>query len=303
MTTTALYTCRYCRLSGDPSGVTCPNCGAPIDARAIVSRTGWLQQPPIPDLARIQFGQSRVQIGGSQVPVADFELAGSDWTFFANQALLWSDASTQLTRFDEPDGWSRSVSGVTSWLMRATGPGHVALSDNHAGEIIALPLQPSQRIWVRENRFLAATGAVGYDSHYNQLFIETQEPTSQNGEAPAQEKHYPLGQYGDIFGAAATPGLVLLHAPGNTFIRDLAQNETILLQPSALLYRDLTVHVRLFVEYPTTNDFAWRHRYEQRTVWLQARGPGRVAVQSVYARPESADRIVDYSYGTTVQRW
>ena len=107
---------------------------------------------------------------------------------------------------------------------------------------------------MREGRFLAANGTVGYDWHDNQIFFET-------------------------------------------------QNETILVQPSALLYRDLTVHVRLFLEYPTTNDFRWRHKHEQRTVWMQARGPGRVAVQSIFTKPESADRIVDYSYGTTIQRW
>ena len=302
MTALTSYTCRYCRLPGDSSGVSCPNCGAPIDARAIVSRTGWVQQPPITDMARIQFGRSRLQIEGTQVPVADFDLSDPDWIFFGQHTLLWADASAKLTAFQTPDNWSGSVSGLSTAMMRGAGPGHVALSDTHAGEIIALPLQPAQRIWVREGRFLAGTGAVGYDTHDNRLFIETQEP-AQSGETPAQEKHYPLGQYGDLFGAATTPGLVLLHAPGNTFIRDLAQNETILVQPTALLYRDLTVHVRLLLEYPTTNEFKWRHRHEQRTVWLQARGPGRVAVQSIFTKPESADRIVDYSYGTTIQRW
>jgi len=267
--------------------------------RAIVSRTGWVQQPPITDLARIQFGQSRLQIEGTQVPVADFDLTADDWIFFSHHVLLWADASAQLAAMDVPSGWSSSNAGMSTMMWRASGPGRVALADNEAGEVIALPLQPAQRTWVREGRFLAANSAVGYDWHDNQIFFETQSPD----EPDQQEKHYPLGRYGDIFGAGQVPGLLLLHAPGNTFIRDLAQNETILLQPSALLYRDLTVHVRLFLEYPTTNDFRWRHKHEQRNVWMQARGPGRVAVQSIFTKPESADRIVDYSYGTTIQRW
>jgi len=32
--------------------------------------------------------------------------------------------------------------------------------------------------------------------------------------------HYPMGQYGDVFGAQGAPGLLLLHAPGNVFVRD-----------------------------------------------------------------------------------
>jgi uncharacterized protein (AIM24 family) len=43
-------------------------------------------------------------------------------------------------------------------MAEARGPGHVALSDNQAGEVVALPLQHGQQIWVREHRFLTATG-------------------------------------------------------------------------------------------------------------------------------------------------
>ena len=59
-----------------------------------------------------------------------------------------------------------------------------------------------------------------------------------------------MGQYGDVFGAQAAPGLLLLHAPGNVFIRDLRQGETMLIQPSSLLYRDVTVRMALHLEYP-----------------------------------------------------
>ena len=30
-----------------------------------------------------------------------------------------------------------------------------------------------------------------------------------------------MGQFGDVFGATNGPGMLLLHSPGNTFIRDL----------------------------------------------------------------------------------
>src|ERR1700761_7432089 len=95
-TTTAQYTCRYCRLPSDSSGISCPNCGAPVDVRAVVSRSGWEQQPPIADMARIQFGQSYVQVEGNQVPVADFNLRGEESIYFSHHNLLWTEPGARL---------------------------------------------------------------------------------------------------------------------------------------------------------------------------------------------------------------
>ena len=73
----AALVCLYCRLPHEGAVPNCPNCGAPLDVRTSVSRSGWVQQPPIRDMTRIQFGRSRVQVEGRQVPVADFTLAGA----------------------------------------------------------------------------------------------------------------------------------------------------------------------------------------------------------------------------------
>ena len=54
------YICRYCRQPSDPGSPTCPMCGAPVDIRSVVSDSGWVEQPPIRDMARLQFGQSHV---------------------------------------------------------------------------------------------------------------------------------------------------------------------------------------------------------------------------------------------------
>ena len=62
------YICRYCRQPSDPGSPTCPLCGAPVDIRSVVSDSGWVEQPPIRDMARLQFGQSHVQIEGTTVP-------------------------------------------------------------------------------------------------------------------------------------------------------------------------------------------------------------------------------------------
>ena len=58
-----------------PAALSCPNCGAPVDVRRRVSDSGWVEQPAIKDMAKIQFGQSFCQVEGTLVPSADFTLA------------------------------------------------------------------------------------------------------------------------------------------------------------------------------------------------------------------------------------
>jgi len=287
--------CRYCRQSTAVSGTSCVNCGAPIDVRQVVSRSGWVKQPGIQDMARIQFGQSRVQIEGTQVPVADFDLAGQEWIYFAHHSLLWTEPSVRLTNSSLAGGWNRMLAGMPLTMIEARGPGHIALSDNHAGDVIALPLMPGQQIWVREHRFLTATGNISFAWEPVDIWYVT-------GTGDDRETHYPLGFAGDRFVATVSPGLLLLHSPGNTFIRDLAPGEEILIQPSALLYRDLAVQMFLHLEYPHADGMSRWAAYDQRTIWLRLIGPGRVAVQSIFERPENAATINNHS-AATYQRW
>ena len=295
--TAPAYVCRFCRQRSDASGPSCPNCGAPLDVRSVVSRSGWEQQPPIKDMARIQFGQSTLQIEGTQVPVADFNLSGGEWIYFSHHVLLWADPSTSLTNSSLAGAWKRTLAGMPLIMVEARGPGHVALSDDHAGDVIALPLQPGQQIWAREHRFLAATGNIAYQPENTNIWFVT-------GTGDDRETHYPLGMYGDRFTAQGSPGLLLLHSPGDTFVRDLAPGQTMLVQPSALLYRDVTVAMHLHVEYPQTQQgmFSFHRSYSMRNVWLRLIGPGRVAVQSIFARLESSEYISSTS-GATMQAW
>ena len=289
------YTCRYCRLPSDASGVSCPRCGARVDVRGVVTRSGWEQQPPIADLARLQFGQSYVQIEGKQVPTADFHFRGPESIYFSHHSLLWSDESARLDAMPMRGGWNRMLAGMPLIMMTGSGPGHIALSDNHAGEIVAMPLVPGRQLWVREHRFLAATGNIAYDWDRTNIWFTT-------GTGDDRTTHYPLGMIGDVFTARDSPGLLLLHSPGNTFIRDLAPGESILVQPSALLYRDLSVHPYLHVEYPRFAGLGfWFSSYSHRYVWLRLTGPGRVAVQSIFARVEESEYITNSSGHTTMQ--
>ena len=291
------YICRYCRQPSDPGAPTCPMCGAPVDIKTVVSDTGWVEQPAIRDMAKIQFGQSHLEIAGTTVPIAEFTLAPNEPIYFSHHVLLWADPDTRMTMMKMAGGWNRKLAGMPLIMMEATGPGHIALSDNHAGEVIALPLQPGQNMWVREHRFLCATGYINYTWDNTGVYYET-------GTGDDREYHYPMGRFGDIFTAGRGPGLLLLHSPGNTFIRDLKHGESLIIQPSALLYRDSSVRVNLHLEYPRNRGFAfWSNRWSYRNILAKVHGPGRVAVQSVYEPPEDYEIITGHPYDTTTRRW
>ena len=287
--------CQYCRMAHPPAGPSCPSCGAALDIKQSVTRSGWVQQPPIKDMARIQFGQSRVQVEGTYVPVADFTLAERDWIYFSHHAVLWLDPGIRLSNTSLAGGWNRMLSGLPLIMVEAHGPGRIALSGDHAGELVALPLLPGRPMWTREHRFLTATGNVTYTWQNTGIWYTT-------GTGDDKETHYPLGQLGDLFTAQQTPGLLLLHSPGNTFLRDLAPGETIVVQPSALLYRDLSVQMHLHLEYPYgTPRFTWRSSFSQRNIWLRLIGPGRVAIASVFGHTSS--HMITGNSWATVRRW
>jgi uncharacterized protein (AIM24 family) len=296
-TGSATYTCRFCRLPSEATGISCSNCGAPVDVRAAVSDSGWQEQPAIKDMARIQFGQSTCQIEGTYVPTADFNLRGEEWVYFSHHTVLWCEPTVQMTPMPMAGGWNRMRAGLPLVMLQARGPGHLALSDDAPGEIVALPLQPGQAVWVREHRFLAATGNVGYNWQQPGVWFTT-------GSGDDSKTHFPLGMFIDIFQTDGGPGLLLLHSPGNSFIRDLAPNETICIQPSALLYKDPSVGMQLHLEYPNQGMMQWgfNRNYSYRQVWLRMWGPGRVAVQSVFEREEASEPISNHS-PATMMRW
>jgi uncharacterized protein (AIM24 family) len=295
---TSTYTCPYCRVASDGNSPTCPHCGAPVDVRERVSRSGWAEQPPIRDMARIQFSRSTCQISGSYVPVAEMNLHPDDLVYFSHHVLLHADPGVRLAPMDIASDWARAYAGMPLVMMTARGPGHIAFSEDHPGETLAVPLQHGQGVQVVEHRFLVATGNVKYTWQPSGVWFTTRGGQNNNEE----EIHYPVGHMTDQFWAAGGPGLLLLHAPGNTFIRDLAQGERILVQPSALIWKDLTVGMNLHVEYPGGNYWWAGPRWDPKAVWLALHGPGRIAIASVFEPPEMVGPIVRDSGGTW-QRW
>jgi uncharacterized protein (AIM24 family) len=328
---TASYTCKWCRRSSDPAGTTCPACGAPVDVRLLTTDSGWTQLPAIPDMTRIQFGQSSCQIEGAYVPAADMKLAAGDSVYFSHHVLLWQDPAVELSTLPLKGAWNRKLAGMPLIMMQAGGPGHIAFSRDAPGELMAVPLQPGTAIDVRENHFLVATSPVAYDWYETGVWFTTSGEKQKSGIGGGigggmkllkmatelasldldnigmgdgdrgggeTEWHYPLGRYMDRFHTPSGPGLLLLHAAGNVFVRTLAAGEVIMVKPPALLFKDPTVGMQLHVEYPQAGMKFWRS-WGNRYLWLRMWGPGRVAVQSAYEKLEdpgsSFQSISDHS--------
>jgi uncharacterized protein (AIM24 family) len=294
----AIGTCKWC---GNPvdtdQGRTCPSCGVGIDLAQTTTASGWVELPPIEDMARVQFGHSRVQIEGSFVPVSDFDLAADDNIYFSHHTILWKDEQIELQRSPLGGAWRRMMGGLPLVMAEAHGPGRIALSMDRPGEVVAVPLHVGQGIDVQEHHFLAATGQVGYDYLQSGVWF-----TTRSGDE--SETHYPIGMYIDRFHAIQEHGLVLLHAGGNVFERVLAPGEPICIKPPALLFKDPTVGMALHFETPRAlQGSVWGGNWSNRYVWLRLWGPGRVAIQSQYGHFHDPGNNVTNASQSTRAMW
>jgi uncharacterized protein (AIM24 family) len=290
-----VYNCTWCGQASDGVALACPACGAQVDVRDVVSKSGWTELPGRKDMAKLQFGQSFCQVEGTYVPVADFHLAAGDGVYFAHHVLLWKDTGVQVSAMSMKGAWKRLLAGMPLIMTQAHGPGHIAFSRDLPGELIALPLQPGQAVDVREHLFLVATHSVAYDWLPSNIWFTTQEGNE-------TETHYPLGNFLDRFTAPQAPGLLLLHAGGNVFVRRLEAHESILIKPTAFLFKDPEVRMHLHFERPANTWRSWRS-WGDRYLWLRLHGPGRVAVQSAFEPMEDNGRTISSHSGGTERRW
>jgi uncharacterized protein (AIM24 family) len=288
-------TCNWCGATVDAAQLSCPRCGATIKSKSITTESGWAKLPGRKDMAKLQFGDSFCQIEGLYVPVADVNLAGPDSVYFAHHVLLWKDPQVNVTTMPLSGGWKRMFAGLPLIMTQAHGPGHIAFSRDAPGELIALPIQPGQQVDVREHLFMVATGNVGYDWFTTNIWY-----TTQSGDD--RETHYPVGMFMDRFSAPQAPGLLLLHAAGNVFIRELAANQPILVKPTALIFKDPSVQMQLHFERPRTGFSLWGS-WGNRYLWLRLWGPGRVAVQSVFEPVEGENRNISNCSSATERQW
>jgi uncharacterized protein (AIM24 family) len=319
------YRCPYCRMTSEGAGTTCPNCGAPVDV-ARRTTSGWTELSAIPDMTRIQIGTSSAQIMGKLVPAVDVRLAAGEGVFFPQHNLLWQEPSVQVSAMSLRGGWDRMRAGLPVFMLQAVGPGTISFSHDSAGEMIALPLPPGGAVDVREHQLVAATLGVGYDWYDSGIWFTTsgRAGATQSGglgllkmgldmvgmdvgdgdddDRNETEWHYPVGRNVDRFVAGDRPGVVLVQVGGNAFLRDLADGESILVKPPALLFKDPTVGMQLHVEFPAAGIQLWR-TWGNRYLWLRLYGPGRVGLQSSYDRLEDPGTDFQDSCQFTQHAW
>jgi uncharacterized protein (AIM24 family) len=263
------YRCPWCGTDSalPADALNCPACGTSVDVRLIEDKAGWIELPPLRDMARLQIGRSTCQIEGTYVPVADFNLAAEDHVYFRHHVLLWKDSPVELKRVALAGAWRRFFAGLPIVMATAHGPGHVAFSQDAPGELIALPLNVGQSVEVREGPFLVATGQIHYDWFSSNVWYQTREGT-----------HYPVGRFMDRFTAVERHGLLLLHGRGNVFVRRLDGQQTLYVKPPSLIFKEPGVTMSICIEHPGNFNQWWQRRY----IWLRLSGTGRVAIQSEF---------------------
>jgi uncharacterized protein (AIM24 family) len=283
--------CAWCRMAFDAASGSCPRCGASVDVRIHADRSGWIEQPPVRDMAKVQMGASHAQIEGVRVPVVDVSLAEGDGIYMTHDKLLWHDGKVRMSNHKGGGLFKRLRAGLPLYMLRADGPGRIGLSDNHAGEIIIVPLAEGAHVKVREHHLLMATGNIEFDGVRQNIWYSVR-----NGDET--ETEYPLGMYVDDFHAAGGPGVLMLHGIGNIFTRHLAANESVDIAPHSLLAW-MGPDPKLLMERadaPKSNSWlstsqGWRHMLA-----VRMQGPGRVWVQSgMHGRTEEWRTVTNTS--------
>jgi len=255
--------CTWCSSQNPIELTSCSTCGAPLDVKNKVSSAGWTSAPRIKDLTEIHFSNSTCQVDGQIVPVAEISLAENDSIYYEHHVMLWKDESLRIDLLPLKGGMKRVFSGMPFIVNTSTGPGRIAFSRDTTGELVILPIHPNTEMDVREHAFLLASSSVDYSyvrikGMVNILF---------GGQ----------GMFMDRFIAEEKQGLLVLHGYGNVFQKTLQENESILLEPGAFLYKDSSVTMQVERQPLTKGLFGGTSM-----ALVKMTGPGRVGIQSMY---------------------
>jgi uncharacterized protein (AIM24 family) len=238
-----------------------------LDARDVVSDSGWREAPRLRDMTEFHFGNSTAQVEGELVPVVELALAADAAVFFEHHVLLWKDEHTPLSAMSTSGGMKRSLGGMPFVVSLAHGPGRVAFSRDAPGEVVVLPLHPGMELDVREHAFLLASHSINYS------FVRIK--------GLANVLHGGGGMFMDRFVTEGAPGLLVLHGNGNVFERVLQAGEKILVEPGGFLYKDSSVQMNAVQQNVKTG--LLRHGL----FLAEMAGPGRVGIQSMYVHHHS----------------
>jgi uncharacterized protein (AIM24 family) len=293
--------CQWCQAEFESELTSCPRCGASADVREVVDEGGWIEVPPIKDMAEVQFGKSHAQIEGLMVGVVDVDLAEGNSVYCTHDKLLWHDGKVKLST--KKGGVFKSLkSGTPLTLLGVDGPGRVGFSDNHPGELVAMPLQAGEHLISRQHHMVIATGNVAYDGYYLDRWYETvTEKHTDEGTEYEYETERPFGQFEKFTTGDGEPGLVILHAIGNLYMRILGPGETIDVAPHSILAWKGGNEPGLMVERKGWHGIpsGWNHYISARlqgpmTVWIQSGAMGKTQEHKRIHRygPQSFDAVL-----------
>jgi uncharacterized protein (AIM24 family) len=213
------------------------------------------------------FGSIKIKTRGELVPVTQVELTAQDSIFFEHHILLWKDPSVTITTKVMSGLGRRMLAGLPVFVTEAHGPGRIAFSRDAPGQILFIEAKPGAPLHVKEHQFLFATANVKY-SYYRIKGI-------------ANLVYGGTGFFIDTFEG---PGLVALHGYGNVFEHNLAQGESIEVEPGGFLYKDATVQMDTVSLGLKTGLFGGSTFRLTRFI-----GPGRLGIQSMPFHLQTAD--------------
>jgi uncharacterized protein (AIM24 family) len=221
----------------------------------------------IPTKAKAQtFGDVAYHFGADAAPVLTVDVTRTG-VFFEQHNLLWKHPAVEVT-VRPPNGGYRP--GAQVFMAEARGPGMIAFSGDSLGRVVPIHMHPGRQIEVRAHQFLAATVGV----EHGQVHVK----------GPPDLLHGGKGFAIDRFEARQSDGVLWIYAYGQVFEKDLAEGESIDIEPHAWLYKDTSMRMESIVQRFTTGAF----NGHANMVVNRFTGPGRVAVQSISRRRHDA---------------
>ena len=231
----------------------------------------------MPDLPRLMptgaagetFGGVTYHFDGELVPALTIDVTRTP-VYFEHHVLLWKHPTVSISLRPMKGALKRMVAGMQVFVTQASGPGMVAFSRDGPGHIVPLHLSRGEEIQVREHQFRAATDTIDYSFERvkgvaNMLFGGT-------------------GFFIDRFNSHGGEGIVWLHGFGNVFEKTLAPGESIDVEPSGWLYKDVSVKMETKVDRLTSGLFGGVNFILNRFT-----GPGRLGIQSMYMHMPSTE--------------
>ncbi len=221
----------------------------------------------------------RIKIEGEVVPAVSVELGQQQTVYFEHHILLWKHPGVNIGFMSLKGAAKRFFAGLQVFISTAQGPGNIAFSREAPGQVVALRLQPGQTIDVREHQFLCASSNVGYGFTFvkgaaNVLFSRT-------------------GLFVDQFTGQQGEGVVIVHAYGNHFEKQLAPGETLDVEPGAWLWKDASVQMTTTsIASSTRGGFlgALGNLVAGASITLNRfTGPGRIGIQSMTYHPPTPE--------------